>query len=162
MGSFQSLTAVVQTMGGVTVDVPQVMIDPYSASNMQPGPQVLGPEQALAFSRNRRSLSDGDIGRTRNQTRLMLAALSQLQTAGLRDIRPVMDVVGTLREHTASNIPHGEMLPLAMTALAIPAEHIEHITLSGPFGFIGPASVVHVRPGDTFQRLSAGQIGPQS
>ena len=160
MGSFQSVTAVVQTMGGVGVEVPQVMVDPYSGSDLQPGPQVLGPEQALAFTRNRRSLADGDIGRSRNQTRLMLSALAQLQAASATNIRAVVDVVGTVLEHTASSIPPGEMLPLAMTALAIPPENIEQVTITGPFGFIGPASVIYPQPGDLFVRLNQGQIGP--
>jgi LCP family protein required for cell wall assembly len=150
MGSFQSLTAVVQTMGGVAVDVPQVMVDPYSGSDLQP----------LAFARNRRSLADGDIGRSRNQGRLMLAALGQLQASGAADVRRVVDVVGTLREHTASNIPVGEVLPLAMTAMAIPPDRIEQVTLSGPFGTIGTGSVIYPQPGDLFVRLGQGDIGP--
>ncbi len=160
MGSFQSLTAVVETLGGVQVDVPQRMLDAFSGSDLQPGPQVLGPVQALAFTRDRKSLADGDIGRSRNQTRLMLAAMAQVREASVGDMGIVLRTVATLRQHTLTNIPAGEMLPLALTALSIPPDAIEQVTISGPFDFIGAASVIRPQPGDLFQRLNQGQVGP--
>jgi polyisoprenyl-teichoic acid--peptidoglycan teichoic acid transferase len=160
LGSFLSVTALVDELGGVAVDVPQDMVDPFSGTDLRAGVQVLPSGQALAFARDRRSLPDGDIGRSRNQTRLLLGALHQLQQATPGDVARVVEVVGELRRHTASNIPPGEVLPLALLALELTPERIEHVTISGPFGFIGPASVVIPQPGDLFTRLQQGRIGP--
>lgn len=157
LGSFRSVEAVVAELGGVAVDVERPMVDPFSGTDLQPGRQVLDPGQALAFTRNRRSMPDGDIGRTRNQTRLMLAALQQVQQADLPDL---VRVLRTVQRHTETDIPVGELLPIALTATSIPPTSIQHVTLSGPFGFIGPASVVLVQPGDVFARLNRGEIGP--
>lgn len=160
LGSFQTVEAVTRDLGGITIDVPQRMQDPYSGTDLQAGPQTLDPGQALGFTRNRRSLSDGDIGRSANQTRLMLAALGQVRGASEGNLQYVVNVVATLRQHTASNIPPGEMLLLALTALRIQPENIAHVTISGPFGTIGGGSVIFPQPGDLFERLRAGQVGP--
>lgn len=160
LGSFQSVEAVTRDIGGITIDVPQRLLDPFSGTDLQPGPQTLDPGQALAFTRDRRSLSDGDIGRSANHTRLMLAALGQIRTYAEGNPQYVVNVVATLRQHTASNIPAGELLPLALTALRIQPPAIEHVTLSGPFGTINGGSVIYAQPGDLFVRLSQGQVGP--
>lgn len=160
LGSFQSVEAVTTSLGGITIDAPFRQQDPFSGTDIQPGPQTLTPSQALAFARDRRSLSDGDIGRSRNQTRLMLAALAQVRTLSADNLQYVVNVVATLRQHTVGTIPAGELLPLALLALRIQPEAIEHVTLSGPFGTIGGGSVVFAQPGDLFVRLSQGQVGP--
>lgn len=160
LGSFQSVEAVTRDLGGITIDVPQRLLDPFAGTDLQPGPQTLDPGQALAFTRDRRSLADGDIGRSANQTRLMLAALGQVRTNAQGNPQYVVNVVATLRQHTASNIPSGELLPLALTALRIQPPAIEHVTLSGPFGTIRGGSVIYPQLGDLFVRLSQGQVGP--
>lgn len=161
LGSFQSVQAITRTLGGIALDVPQTMTDPFSGTNLQAGPQVVGPAQALAFSRDRKSLSDGDIGRSRNQTHLMLAALRQTQRSSAQNLNYVVQIVATLRQHTESNIPPGAMVPLAYAALRIQPDAIEQVTISGPFGFIGTQSVIYPQPGNLFERLNAGQVGPQ-
>ncbi|WP_370327472.1 LCP family protein [Euzebya sp.] len=161
LGTFLSVERMVHILGGVPVDVPQRMADPFSGTDLQPGPQVLGPGQALAFTRDRKSLADGDIGRSRNQTRLMLAALEHVRSAADGNLAYLVSVVGALRQHTLSNVPSGEVLPLAVTALRIQPDAIEQVTLSGPFGTIDGGSVIYPQPGGIFERLRAGQVGPQ-
>ncbi|MGI9016861.1 MAG: LCP family protein [Euzebya sp.] len=161
MGSFQSVQAVTTSLGGIVVNVPQRMADPFSGTDLQPGPQTLGPDQTLAFARDRKSLPDGDIGRSRNQTVLMLSALQQTRAASRTNLTYIANVVATLRQHTLSNIPAGEMVTLAYVALRLEPQNIEQVTLSGPFGFIGDQSVIYPQPGDLFPRLMAGQVGPQ-
>ncbi len=91
----------------------------------------------------------------------MLSALGQVRAHSEGNLQYVVNVVSTLRQHTASNVPPGELLPLALTALRIQPANIEHVTLSGPFGTIGGGSVIYPQPGDLFVRLNQGQIGPQ-
>ncbi len=160
LGSFWSLEQMVTGMGGLEIDVVQRMNDPFSGTDLQPGVQRLSPVQALAFSRDRKSLLDGDIGRSHNQGRMMRAALAQVQRerSGLQDL---MGLVQLFSRSTANNIPPSELLPLALTALQIPPEGIEQVTISGPFGNIGGGSVIYPQPGNLFERLRSGQVGPQ-
>ncbi|CAN5116373.1 hypothetical protein BH23ACT9_BH23ACT9_30580 [soil metagenome] len=160
LGSFQTVEAVTEALGGIQVDVPRRLLDPFSGSDLQPGPQVIGPQQALAFTRDRKSLPDGDIGRSRNQTLLMLAALQQVRATSADNLQYVVHVVATIQQHTTSNIPPGEVVPLALAALRVQPDAIEHITLTGPFGTIGGQSVINLQPGEVFVRLSEGQVGP--
>lgn len=160
VGSFWSLEQLVTGLGGLEVEVTQRMADPFSGTDLQPGLQRLDAGQALAFSRDRKSLSNGDIGRSHNQGRMIIAALAQVQRerSGLQDL---VGLVQLFNRSTAHNIPPGEVLPLALTALRIQPDAIEHVTLSGPFGTIGGASVIRPQPGDLFARLMSGQVGPQ-
>ena len=77
--NFAGFTALVDGVGGVTMDVPTVMHDTYSGAYFQPGVQHLDSSQALAFSRDRHDFPQSDIIRTANQGLLILAAISQLQ-----------------------------------------------------------------------------------
>lgn len=160
VGSFWSLEQLVTGLGGLEIEVTQRMADPFSGTDLQPGLQRLDAGQALAFSRDRKSLSNGDIGRSHNQGRMLIAALAQVQRerSGLQDL---VGMVQLFNRSTAHNIPASEVLPLALTALRIQPDAIEHVTISGPFGTIGGGSVIRPQPGDLFTRLMSGQVGPQ-
>ena len=77
--NFDKFLALVDGVGGVTLNVPTVMHDSYSGAYFQPGVQHLNGLQALAFSRDRHDFPSSDIIRTGNQGLLILAAISQLQ-----------------------------------------------------------------------------------
>jgi len=77
--NFDKFQALVDGVGGVTVDVPTEMHDTYSGAYFHPGVQHLNGLQALAFSRDRHDFPSSDIIRTGNQGLLILAAISQLQ-----------------------------------------------------------------------------------
>ena len=76
---FAGFVGLVDGVGGVEVDVPTVMHDPYSGAYFAPGPQHMDGEQALAFSRDRHDFPQSDIIRTSNQGLLILDAMRQLR-----------------------------------------------------------------------------------
>ncbi len=74
--NFESLIALVDVVGGVTVDVPELIDDPDAGEFIiEPGVQLLDGDHALEFARCR-SYVDGDFTRTSNQ-RLLIQALAE-------------------------------------------------------------------------------------
>lgn len=71
---FDQLIGLVDAIGGVEVEVPELINDPDAGSIIiQPGLQTLDGEKALIFARSR-AYSDGDFTRTSNQ-RLLISAI---------------------------------------------------------------------------------------
>ena len=73
---FDQLISLVDSVGGIEVNVPELVDDPDAGSIViQPGLQTLNGEAALVFARSR-AYADGDFTRTSNQ-RLILEALAK-------------------------------------------------------------------------------------
>lgn len=155
---FENLT---DDLGGVEVVAEQPMHDVSSHSDFDPGRVRVKGASALAYARDRHSLPDGDFGRTRHQGDLLLAAQRRL-AADKQSLPQLVKLMGSLARNTASDIPHTDLLPLALLAADIDPDAVEHIPLTGGTGTIGGASVVHVEPGDTFTRIQDGHVGPES
>lgn len=153
---FEQLTV---ALGGADVVVDEPMHDSSSGSDFEPGPAHVEGATALAFTRDRHSLSDGDFGRTRHQGELLLAihrrAVGQRPGPG-----ELVDLVATVGRTTVSDVPTHDLLPLALLALEIPPEAVDHVSLTGRTAMLGGASVVHVEPGDAFARIAEGHVGP--
>ncbi|HEY5014582.1 MAG TPA: LCP family protein [Acidimicrobiia bacterium] len=76
---FAGFGAVVNGVGGVTINVTSHMNDHDSGAYYQPGLYHVDGGGALAYSRDRHDFPRGDITRTENQASLILAAMSQLR-----------------------------------------------------------------------------------
>jgi LCP family protein required for cell wall assembly len=77
--NFDKFTALVDGVGGLTINVPTEMHDSYSGAYFHPGVQQMNGSAALSFSRDRHDFPSSDIVRTGNQGLLILAAMAQLQ-----------------------------------------------------------------------------------
>lgn len=75
---FAGFTGLVNDLGGLDVEVTQPMNDKNSGTNFSPGVVRMNGDQALAFSRDRYSFSNGDISRTSNQGVVLIAALREM------------------------------------------------------------------------------------
>ena len=81
---FEGMIDVVDSLGGVEIDVPQRIEEQDSQRNfdnlivLEPGLQKLNGEEALAFLRHRKTLTDGATGRSNNQEVFMLAMVKEL------------------------------------------------------------------------------------
>lgn len=123
----------------VEVDVDRPLSD-GGANISEAGHQELTGSQALTFARDRKSRSDGDFERSAAQADLLRAAHRKLIERG--DIREVTNAVALLRRHTLTDIPPGQLLSYAFTALSLPPENVDSVTVPGRLGFAGPAAVV--------------------
>lgn len=160
LATFRSIEQLVDGLGGVDVVIDQRMNDPFSGSDLVPGPQRLPGWQALAYVRDRKSFGEGDVARSRNHGKLMSFTHAQIHASD-PDLPELVRLVGLLARNTVSNIPPTELLPLALLALQIDPAQVRHVTLNGAVGMTGGgASIIRLNVGDTFDRIRAGQVGP--
>jgi polyisoprenyl-teichoic acid--peptidoglycan teichoic acid transferase len=97
--NFPHFQQMVDEIGGIDVNIPAPMDDDFSGAHFAAGPAHLNGEQALQFSRDRHSFSDGDISRTSNQGLLIVSALQTLQ-AKHPSAGDTVRLIATLGRHT--------------------------------------------------------------
>lgn len=106
----------VDAIGGVEVDVKQSLR--VDANRLEPGLQQLDGGGALVYGRDRKSRSDGDLGRNRAQA-VVLATMHAELVAENPSPLALAEQIATLRRHTVSSIPAARMPILAKVALDI-------------------------------------------
>ncbi len=142
---FKGFEGIVNGMDGVTLHVEQRLRDSKGAhSDLQKGTQTLTGKQALAYSRDRKSRSDGDFGRNRAQAKVLQSIHSQLVADGVSPVEMVQ-MAALLRRTTVSSIPPDRLLRLAAVAAAIPSSRVAREQAAGRAGWAGRASVVYLR-----------------
>ena len=144
--SFEGVQAAVDDIGGLTIDVPFPMFDPYSRSDFDAGVQTLNGHDTLAFARDRHSLTSGDFGRSENQGRVLLAALTQLRKQYAKDPSILFDYIGAGLRNVQTDLSTGEVLDFAFTALSINPTHVENMVAPGTIGTVGTMSTVNLLP----------------
>jgi polyisoprenyl-teichoic acid--peptidoglycan teichoic acid transferase len=142
--SFTGVETAVDDIGGLTMDVPFSMHDTYSHADFEPGVQTLNGRETLAFSRDRHSLASGDFGRSENQGRVLLAALTQLRKQYAKDPSVLFDYIGAGMRNVQTDMTTQEILDFAFTALAINPTHVENMVAPGTIGSVGTLSTVNL------------------
>lgn len=145
--SFRDLKGMVDSVGGVRVDVPYPMNDPFSGSNFSPGPARLDGAGALAFSRDRHSTPDGDFSRSENQGLLMGSALQQFSASFAKDPVTLFTWIAAGVRHVETNLSFEEVFDLALTALRVNPRRITNLVVPGSISMAGAASVVQLSSG---------------
>jgi LCP family protein required for cell wall assembly len=142
--SFVGLRQMVTGVGGLDVRVTSPMHDSYSGANFSKGVHHLTGKQALAFARDRHDVPGGDFGRSVNQGRLMLSALTKLDNTFERNPALLFSwiALGWKKMHTDLDFP--TMLDLALTATTIPADKVNNQVVPATTGTVGTASVVFI------------------
>ena len=146
MTTFPSFVRLVDGLGGLTVNVPYDMHDPYSGADFRAGPRKLSGRQALAFARNRHDTPDGDFSRSQNQGRLLLAALAKLRVEFGHDPTALLRWVSVGWHNVRTNLEVPTLLNLGMAAAQIPASNVTNLVVPGRGGSAGGASVVFLSP----------------
>ena len=139
--TFWGFTDMINAVGGLTVDVPFPMVDSYSRSDFQPGVQRFTGPEALAFSRDRHSLDQGDFGRQENGGRLILASLTQFKKEFRADQARLFTWLGASMRNIETEIPLSEVMALAFTSSKVPPAQVQNVVLPGGTGMIGGSVV---------------------
>jgi polyisoprenyl-teichoic acid--peptidoglycan teichoic acid transferase len=147
MTGFVGFQKIVRDLGGVEMNVPYAIDDYGSGAKLKKGTQVLEPGQALAFNRTRKTLPAGDIDRTTNQGRFLLALLKQLQSETSENPAELFTWMSTGRKWTRLDIPADELFRLAVLASQIDRTKVKSVTIPVTIGSAGLASVVYIQPG---------------
>lgn len=110
--NFKGLVKLVDAVGGVEVDVPQVLCTDDSSRGgsicINPGRQVLNGEQALVFARNRKAFADGDFRRAQHQQEIIKALVNKLKN--IKDVSAFMNILNTVSNSLDTNLTTKQIL----------------------------------------------------
>lgn len=116
---FNGFQQIVDTLGGITVDVPRAMLDPeYPTDNKgfmrlyyPAGLQRMNGEQALRYARTRHV--DSDFGRAQRQQQVIQAGLDELKRQDLlRLVQAAPKLLDTLSDSVRTTMPINNMATL--------------------------------------------------
>jgi LCP family protein required for cell wall assembly len=145
--------ALIDSVGGVTVTVPQTVEDPHLNTVWTKGPHHLDGAEALKYSRQRFGLPMGDLDRTRRQ-QAVVRALARASISTVRDANPVAiyELFDTLTANMSvdSEWDFGDMRTLAMELRGVDQRDLRFLSapVSG-FGTEGGGqSVVYLDSAD--------------
>lgn len=136
--NFNAFIDVVDTLGGIEVEVPYALSekdskDRHNAIKLKPGLQELNGEEALALARTRNH--DNDIERGKRQQEIIKAIMKKaLNVQAITKYADVMEAVGN---NMATDIPFNEMKALVSYASAGTSLDIETMTLLGEDDYEG-------------------------
>ncbi|MFP5310399.1 MAG: LCP family protein [Actinomycetes bacterium] len=144
---FRAFEKGIDAIGGVPVDVEQRLRDPRGAkSDLQPGEQVLTGTQALAYTRDRKSRGDGDLGRNRAQATVLAGVHAKLVAQG-PSLADTVELLGVVQRQTASSIPPDRLVRLGVLALRTDPADVVRKQVPARVGTAGRASVVRLTGG---------------
>lgn len=110
--NFKGLVKLVDAVGGVEVDVPQLLCTDDSSRGenvcINPGRQVLDGEHALVFARNRKAFSDGDFRRAQHQQEIIMALVDKLKD--IKDVTTFMSILNTVSNSLDTNLTTKQIL----------------------------------------------------
>ncbi len=140
--SFEGLTGMVDAVGGINVEIPYPMNDPASGTSFEPGIEHLDGREALRFSRDRKSVPNGDFSRSENQGRLIEAALRAVKRDVEDDPAELFRWILAGIRHIDTDLSFTEIFDLMVTALSIKDQGVTNVVVPGGLGFAGTASIV--------------------
>lgn len=114
--NFKGVVKLVDSLGGIEVDVPLGFCEQDSDRNfgnlqcVEAGHQVLNGEQALAWARHRKSAGFDDFVRGQNQQLVVKGILNQLKN--VRSLDTVYELMDTLGNNMQTNMTTNEILSL--------------------------------------------------
>lgn len=131
---FNSFRAMVDTLGGVEVCVPQAINDPYSNLHISAGKHLITGNQALAFVRTRHGVGDGsDLGRIELQQEFFSSLIQKVESEGTLD-NPVRlyDIANTATQAVTVDPGLGsisKLLSLASTLRSLHTKDVNFVTM---------------------------------
>ncbi|MGH9000436.1 MAG: LCP family protein [Acidimicrobiia bacterium] len=151
---FQGLKAMVDELGGVDVRVERRMSDRASGALFERGWHNFSGAQALAFSRNRNDVVNGDFSRSENQGRVIVAGLAKMR-AEVADDDGIARWIKVLLRHVRLDVPVGRLPALASLARRLDPARLTNVVAPGVIGTAGRQSVVYLTRGavDLFDDL---------
>ena len=137
---FVGFQAIVDEVGGVTINFPYPARDENSGLLVEAGSQTLNGPQALAYARSRHyqefqdgawvSVEASDIGRTKRQQQLVLAIITALKKPST--LTETGSIVGSFAQHLSADsaLIESSLIQLAFQMRGISSETIETATLA--------------------------------
>ncbi|HET7481308.1 MAG TPA: LCP family protein [Actinomycetota bacterium] len=147
MTGFQGFDGLVRDLHGVQYNVPHRIDDNFSGAHLDGGKQILSGWEALSFVRSRHAWPNGDIDRTTNQAKFLLALLKKLRGQVDGDPSRLLDWIAIVQKHTRLDIPASDQFKLGVLASHVQPGRVGIQTVPVTIGAVGAASVVFISPG---------------
>lgn len=131
---FKAFRSVVNALGGIRVDVPTTLDDPYFPAGESTGMmhvhigagwQQFDGERALEYARSRETTSDFD--RSRRQQLIMLAVRQRVFS--LNAIPRLLSLLGALQDNVRTNLRPAEMQQLAALAGRLKDQDLRRVAI---------------------------------
>jgi LCP family protein required for cell wall assembly len=128
---FRGFKRIINTLGGVVVDVEHPIYDPdypadtgndYITVDIKAGRQWMDGDTALKYVRSRMSDPEGDFGRSKRQERLLLALKDQVLRPATLARAPVL--LAQLQDTVSTNFPLRDVPSLAKLGMSIDRSRI--------------------------------------
>lgn len=130
---FKGFEDIVDTVGGVEVDVPFTFSAQLTGSlkwkKYTEGPMFLDGNEALAYVRMRKKDPQGDMGRNLRQKQVIQEIISK--ATSISNIANIDDMIKDVGNNVKTNIPSSEYFSLIKTYQNLKSSPIEQIQLEG-------------------------------
>lgn len=156
---FQGFEDTVAAIGGIDITIPYPISDSYAHAQLRRGPQHLTAREALAFSRARHDLPNGDFGRSLNQGRVLVAALATLREHLARSGGLLLPWVVAGARYLHTNLSLADMFDLLLAAPAFDPGRVTNQVVTGSTGSLGGRSVVFLDGGANASFRDLGRDG---
>ena len=143
---FSGFSRMVDELGGVDLLVERRMNDRVSGARFERGWHRMSGAEALAFTRNRNDVANGDFSRSENQGLVMLAGLAKMR-AEVADGAGLARWIGVLLRYVHLDIPRDRLPALAALARRLDPSGLRNVVAPGRMGTAGSQSVVFLTTG---------------
>ncbi|WP_035098575.1 LCP family protein [Anoxybacteroides tepidamans] len=131
--NFEGFEQIVDSLGGVTVDVPFTfkaqLTDSLKWYTFHKGEMELNGNQALAYVRMRKSDPRGDFGRNERQKQVLKAIVEK--STSITSLTKLDDVIARLGDNVRTNIPPSDLLSFVYLYKEMKNVPIENLHLKG-------------------------------
>lgn len=138
---FEGFEEIVDELGGLNFLAPKAMDSHLTGGQIAKGYNHLSGREALAYSRERKSLPGGDVDRSRHQGLLLASAAIQARLRGPGSLPKALEVID---EHASSNLSAEEMLLFTASFYRVDPTRVGHEVAHGPPGMQSGQSVVRL------------------
>lgn len=148
MTGFQGFVGALDRLGWVEYRIKRDIYDPTGSGAAIPaGTKMLGPRNSLAYVRTRHSFANGDIDRTTNQGRFLIALLRKLRNDVARSPAALLEWTSVARKYTRLDLGPDELFRLGVLTSQVKPKDVDLVTVPVSVGSVGAASVVFISPG---------------
>lgn len=123
---FADFTAMVNALGGVSIDAPVPVLD------IPAGETTLDGEEALRYARERKTLPGGDFDRSRHQGVVLLGVAAMARLRGPESLPALLETVSPF---VRTNLSAAQVLTLAASVHRVRPGLVGHEVATGGFGW---------------------------
>lgn len=145
-------------LGGIDLVVPYPISDSAAGAEFDAGVQYVNGPDALAFSRARKSLPNGDFTRSANQGLVLIDAAKNLRLKGYGVIPRLLEMS---EPWMLTDLSPEQLLTFAALVIGTDLDTMPNVVAPGSSGTAGSASVVYLSDsaGQVWADLADGRLG---